>query len=220
MFTSVAARASDFVVEPTGGPDVIAIGCPTVMIGVATPSAKGGPGKPPHGWLGSKLEHGLDLLSGLVLFESVSSAEVGKVEGEAKGDAELDLKKMGGKVQVHAGIMAALLKLQVPLKIRLRIPYSKKFLGVGVTVEGTLLSAGAEIGGGVAINEGGKAFDWTWGAKAGVGVGGLGLKGSVDVADAGDDYPHLAEKSSESPDAPTARGGVGGEPGGGPKSEE
>lgn len=214
-----AARASDFVVEPTGGPDVIAIGCPTVMIGVSTPSPAGGPGKPKRGWLGSLVEGGLDLLSGQVLFESIPSVDLGKASAELKADAELDLKKMGGKVQVHAGAMAALLKGEIPIKIRLRIPYTKQFLGIGVTGEGSLLSAGAEVGGGVAINEKGKMFEVTGGAKAGVGVGGLGVKGSVDVAEAGDAYPHLSEKGSEAPEAPAGEGGGGGAPAGA-KGEE
>ena len=152
-----------------------------------------------------------------MLFESVASAEVGKAKAEAKIDAELGPE--GGKVQGHVGAMVALLKGEIPLKIRVRIPYTKKFLGIGVTGEATLLSAGAEVGGGVAINEGGKAFEATWGAKAGAGVGGLGLKGSVDVADAGDAYPHLSEKGSEPTEGAAAEGG-GGAPGGGAKGED
>lgn len=122
-----AARASDFVIEPTGGPDVITLGCPTVMIGLPSPSPAGGPGKPARSWFGKLVEDGLDQLSGLVLFESVASAEVGKAEAEAKVDGELDLKKMGGKVQAHAGAMVAALKGEVPIKIRIRIPYTKQF---------------------------------------------------------------------------------------------
>jgi|GEM_PF-471233 len=212
-----AARASDFVVEPTGGPDVITLGCPTVLIGPPTPPPTGGPAKPKRGFWGSLVEDGLDMLSGLVLFESVASAEVGKAEAEVKIDGEIGPE--GGKVQAHAGAMAAVLKGEIPIKIRLRIPYTKQFLGIGVTGEGTLLSAGAEAGGGVKINEGGKAFELTGGAKAGVGVGGLGVKGSVDVAEAGDDYPHLSEKGGESPKTPAAEGGGAGEPGGA-KGEE
>ena len=215
-----AARASDFVVEPTGGPDVITLGCPTVLIGPATPPPAGGPAKPKRGFWGSLVEDGLDMLSGLVLFESVASGELGKAEAEVKADAEIGPK--GGKIQAHAGVMAAVLKGEIPIKIRVRIPYTKQFLGIGVTGEGTLLSAGAEAGGGVKINEGGKAFEMTGGAKAGVGVGGLGVKGTVDVAEAGDDYPHLSEKGpegSEASKAPAAEGGGKAESGGA-KGEE
>lgn len=190
---SPAARASDFIVEPTGGPNVIVLGCPTVLIGVSTAAPTGGPSEPKRGWLGSLFEEGLDLLSGLVLFESVASADLGKAEVELKAGGEVDLSKGEGKVEAGAGAMIAALKGEIPVKVRLRIPFTNQFLGLGVAAEGTLLSAGAEANLRGAINKDGKAVDVSWGAKAGAGVGGVGLKGSVDVAPADDAYPHLAQ---------------------------
>jgi uncharacterized Zn-binding protein involved in type VI secretion len=196
-----AARASDFIVEPTGGPNVILLGCPTVMIGMSTATPAGGPPKPKRSWLGSLVEDGLDLLSGRVLFESVPSADLGKAEVELKAGGEVDLSKGEGKVELGAGAMVAAAKGEIPLKVRLRIPFTNQFLGLGLTGEGTLLSAGAEANARGAINKDGKLFDGSLGAKAGAGVGGLGVKASVDIAPAGEAYPHLApaKPSGEAP---------------------
>jgi uncharacterized Zn-binding protein involved in type VI secretion len=188
-----AARASDFIVEPTGGPNVILLGCPTVMIGVSTATPAGGPPKPKRSWLGSLVEGGLDLLSGLVLFESVPSADLVKAEVEGKVAGEINLAKGGGKVEAGLGAMIAAAKGELPVKVRLRIPFTNQFLGLGVAVEGTLLSAGAEANARLAIKQDGKLFDTSWGAKAGVGVGGVGVKVSGDVAEPGESYPHLAQ---------------------------
>lgn len=190
---SPAARASDFIVEPTGGPNVIVLGCPTVFVGMSTATPTGGPSQPKRGWLGSLVEQGLDLLSGLVLFESVASADLAKAEVELKAGAEVDLSKREGKVEAGAGAMIAALKGEIPAKVRMRIPFTEQFFGLGVAAEGTLLSAGAEANARGAINTDGKALDVSWGAKAGAGVGGVGLKGSVDIAPAGEAYPHLAQ---------------------------
>lgn len=188
-----AARAGDFIVEPTGGPNVILLGCPTVMIGVSNAPPAGGPSKPKRNWLGSVVEGGLDLLSGLVLFESVPSADLVKVEVEGKVAGELDLAKGGGKAEASLGAMVAAAKGEIPVKVRLRIPFTNQFLGLGVAVEGTLVSVGAEANARAAINSGGKAVDITVGAKVGAGVGGVGVKVSGDVAEAGESYPHLAQ---------------------------
>ena len=166
-----AARAGDFVVEPTGGPDVILLGCTNVFIGpkasppnVAPPAA---PAKPDEPW---------------VLFESVAEGDFLKGEADAKIVAEGDLAKRKGKLEAQAGIMGAVLKGELPLKIRLRIPFTSVYVGLGVTVEGTLLSAGAEAGAGVKVNDGKKFFEATAGAKAGVGIGGVGVKFGLDVS--------------------------------------
>jgi len=163
-----AARATDFVVEASGGPDVIALGLPTVMIGIPTPPPPPPP-KPPEElpW---------------VKFESVATGDA--VGGDLKGNigGEVDLSKRSGKVEASAEAFAAVLKGELPLKVRIRIPYTPYYLGLGVKVEGSLLSAGASANARGVINEGGKLFDGSVGAKAGVGLGGVGVTGSVDIA--------------------------------------
>lgn len=194
-----AARASDFIVEPTGGPDVIMLGCPTVMIGVSAPPPTGAPGKATRSWAGSLLEGALDSLSGLVLFESVPAGDLVKVEVEAKLGGEVDFEKAKGKVEASAGALIAAAKGEIPVKIRLRVPFTNQFLGVGVTAEGSLLSAGAEANARAAFNENGKTAEFSVGAKAGAGLAGAGIKGTADLAPAGEDYPHLAEKKGPAP---------------------
>jgi uncharacterized Zn-binding protein involved in type VI secretion len=163
-----AARATDFVVEASGGPDVIALGFPTVMIGIPTP-----PPPPPP-----KPAEDLPW----VKFESVATGDV--VGGDLKGNVggDIDLSKHSGKVEASVEGFAAVLKGELPLKLRIRIPYSPYYVGLGVKVEGSLLSAGASANARGVINEGGKLFDGSVGAKAGVGLAGVGVTGSVDIA--------------------------------------
>jgi hypothetical protein len=85
-------------------------------------------------------------------------------------------------VEVVGGGEAAGLNGELPLKLRIRIPYTTYYAGLGVTGKGTLLAVGAEAGFGVTINENGKLFDTTWGASAAIGPGGFGAKLSLDVA--------------------------------------
>lgn len=167
-----AARAGDFVTEPVGGPNVIALGCPTVLIGMAAPVAPPPPAPPEP-----KPE---DLP--WVLFESVAAADAVAGEASLKVEGEADLKNRKGKVEVIAGAEAAVLKGELPLKVRIRIPYTTYYLGLGVTGKATLLAVGAEAGAGAKINDGKKLFEGTAGASASIGPGGLGTKFSLDIA--------------------------------------
>ncbi len=164
-----AARASDFVVEISGGPDVIATGCTTVFIGKLTPLPKEAAAEKPKDdpW---------------VIFESVASADVGKGSAEIQAFAEGDLKKLKGKIDLKGGAMLAALEGELPLKVRIKIPFTSHYVGLGVTVSGTLLSAGAEGHIGAKINDGKKLIDTTWGAKVGAGLGGVGIKFGFDIA--------------------------------------
>ncbi len=166
---SPAARATDYVVEPAGGPDVIAIGCPTVMIGKATP--------PPPG---AKTEG--DKSDPWVIFESVGSADVGKGKAGAELGVEADLSKMKGKAQAKGEIEVAVLKGELPLKVRIRIPFTSYYVGLGVKGEGALLTLGAEAHAGVKINDGKTLFEATAGAKVDAGLAGLGLGFGVDIS--------------------------------------
>lgn len=166
-----AIRVGDWVVEPTGGPNVIVMGCPTVHIG--SPAGAAPKAKPPE----PKPE---DLP--FVLVESVAQADIGAAEATAKVEGEVDFKQGKGAVGVELGAVAAGAKASLPLKIRFRIPFTGYFLGLGVTAEGTLGSAGAEAVLGAKINDGKTLFAAKVGAGAHVGVGGLAAKFSVDVA--------------------------------------
>ena len=167
-----AARAGDYVVEPTGGPDVILAGCPSVFIGPPAPPA---PPPPPKG--DPKPE---DLP--WVKFESVASGDFGQAGVEGAIGGEVDIGERKGNLEARAGAFAAALKGELPLKLRVRIPFTTYYAGVGVAVEGSLLSAGAEAGAGVKINDGKTLFAADAGAKAGAGIGGVGVKFGLDIS--------------------------------------
>jgi len=167
-----AARAGDFVTEPSGGPNVIAVGCVSVFIGVSAPIA------PPTPPLSDPEPEDLPW----VLFESVVSGDAASGEASGKLEAEADFKARKGKAEAIVGGELAALKAELPLKLRIRIPYTTYYLGVGVTAKATLLAVGAELGAGAKINDGKKLFEGTAGASASIGPGGLGAKFSLDVA--------------------------------------
>jgi uncharacterized Zn-binding protein involved in type VI secretion len=164
-----AIRMGDWVNEPTGGPNVIVQGCPTVFIG--TPAGAPPPFKPP----------GEDDLP-RVIFESVASAAVGAAEAQAKADASVDLLKAKGAVEGKIGGSAALAKASLPLKVRLRIPFTTYYAGLGVEGTATIGSVGAEAGGKVKVNDGKQLFEVSGGAGAHLG-GGLAAKFSLDVSE-------------------------------------
>lgn len=164
-----AARATDFVVEPTGGPDMIAIGCPTVLIGKPTP---------PASWM-PKAE---DKSDPWVIFESVAKGDIGKGKAGAELGAEADLSKMKGKAEASVEGELAALKGELPLKVRVRIPFTSYYVGLGVKVEGAVLTIGGSAHAGVKINDGKTLFEATAGAKADAGLAGLGLNFGVDIS--------------------------------------
>lgn len=170
-----AARAGDYVLEPTGGPDVILVGCTNVLIGAAAPP----PPKPP------KPEEPKPEDLPWVKFESVASVDSIAGSVDASVNAEYDLEEGEGKIEGKLGAMVVGAKAELPLKLRLRIPFTTYYLGLGVKVEGALLSAGAEAGitGGMKKDlTGKKTYSLSAGAKAGVGPGGGGIKFALDVA--------------------------------------
>lgn len=171
-----AIRVGDFVAEPNGGPNVIVVGCPTVTIGMPAPA--------PDVPAATKPDDELPWM----LVESVAKVDAGAAEAEAKAEGKYDLKKgqlsVGGKI----GASAAALKAELPLKVRLRIPFTSAYLGLGVTAGGTVGSVGAELEGAVKVNdvdqETGKTtwFKASGGGGAHAGVGGASLKFSVDLS--------------------------------------
>jgi uncharacterized Zn-binding protein involved in type VI secretion len=165
-----AIRMGDWVTEPTGGPNVILEGCSTVFIG--TPAGPPPPFTPPDDkddlpW---------------VIFESVVSADVGAAEAEGKAEAHVDLGKGKGALEGKLGASAALAKATVPLKVRLRIPFTSYYGGLGVAGTATIGSVGAEAGGSIKVNDGKQLFSVSGGAGAHLG-GGLAAKFSIDVSE-------------------------------------
>lgn len=166
----LAARAGDVVMEPVGGPNMIVFGCMTVLIGPQAPPAPPfTPPEPPEElpW---------------VKFESVAKGDVGAVEADLQAYAEVSLKDGKAIAEIQGGAAFALFKGELPLKVRIRIPNTAYYIGIGVTGEASLISVGAEAGGGYKINQDGKLFALTGGAKIGAGLGGVGLKFGVDIA--------------------------------------
>ncbi|MEY4576706.1 MAG: hypothetical protein RL701_1409 [Pseudomonadota bacterium] len=170
-----AIRVGDYVLEPTGGANLIVKGAATVSIG----SPAGPPPAPPP----PKPEE-----PPWVIFESVAKADAGTGQAELKVDGNVDLAQRKGALAGQIGASVALLKGELPLKVRLRIPFTEAYLGLGVVASGTLGSLGAEAGGSIKVNEKNektgqtKWFASSGGASVAAGVGGVGLKFSVDVA--------------------------------------
>jgi uncharacterized Zn-binding protein involved in type VI secretion len=165
-----AARASDCLVEAAGGADLILLGCPTVLIGESAPPPAAGAAadKPPE--------------EPSMVLDVVAKGDFLAAEADVQAYAEADLSKGKVVAEAQAGAMAALFKGELPLKVKIPIPGTEFTLGVGVTLEGTLLSAGAEGGMGVVLNDKGKVFDVTGGAKVGAGIGGVGAKFGFEMS--------------------------------------
>jgi uncharacterized Zn-binding protein involved in type VI secretion len=156
----MACRMGDMVVEIPGGPNPIAMGCPTVMIGPAAGSASGDGG---------------DKGTGL--------KATGKATGDvltAKAEAELSVVANKDKVMAtaKAGAMAAVLKGNIDLGLSIPIPFTDHAITLGASGEGTLLSAGAEGEASAGWSKE-KGYQAKIGGKVGVGLGGVGVGFSV-----------------------------------------
>lgn len=165
-----ACRAGDVVMETPGGPNPIVAGCPTVMIGEVPPPPKPPPPPPPPG---AKVD-----LTG--------TGDVNTVEGEAKALASVDLAKREASAEAKVGGIAAVAKGQIHGALKVRIPFTTHYVGVGGTAEGSLGSIGAEVGLGGYINKADpvtgvkKLFKLDGGGRLAGGVG-AGLKFSLEI---------------------------------------
>lgn len=169
-----AVRVGDYVLEPTGGANVIVKGALTVSIGSPAPAPPAVPTpKAELPWM---------------ILESVAKLDVGAADAEGKVEGAVDLSKGSGSASAQIGATAALLKGELPLKVRIRIPFTSAYLGLGVTGAATVGSVGVEAGVSGKINQKDeKTGQTTWfgigfGAGANAGVGGASLKFSVDVS--------------------------------------
>lgn len=151
----MACRMGDMVVEIPGGPNPIVMGCPTVMIGSAGAGGGGGGAKAGGGPTVSGEASG-DLLT---------------AKAEAKAGIVVD--KDQAQLEAKAGAMAAV--AQGELKGALNIPlWGDHSVSLGVGVQGSVLSAGAEAHADAGWNKD-QGFHVGAGAKAGVGLGGAGI---------------------------------------------
>jgi hypothetical protein len=68
-----------------------------------------------------------------------------------------------------------------PLKVKIPVPGTEYSLGLGLTLEASLFSAGVEGGFGAALNDGKKLIRVSGGAKAGAGLFGVGAKFGLEL---------------------------------------
>lgn len=163
----MACRMGDSVVETPGGPNVIVLGCPTVMIGSAG-SGVGGDGVASGG--AGAASTGTKLTGG-------AKGDIGVIEAEAALEANFDLKKKVG-VTAKAGGLVAVAKGSVEGGLTIPL-WGSHSITFGGTAEGSLLSAGASAE---------ASANWTpekggtikLGAKVGAGLG-VGLGFSLNV---------------------------------------
>jgi uncharacterized Zn-binding protein involved in type VI secretion len=154
----MACRISDMVVEIPGGPNAIAVGCPTVFIG----SAGGGGGAPGGGGgaagggavaapVESKEGEGLTV-------DASGEGDIGTASLEA--NAGIVLNKEGVKASGKLNAMAAVAKGKIEGGITFPLPggHSVRF---GGGVGGSVLSIGAEVHGDASVSkEEGIHFSW------------------------------------------------------------
>ena len=107
---------------------------------------------------------------------ALAKGDLGAAEADAQVYGEIDLNKGKVVAEAQAGALAAAFKGELPLNVQVPIVGTDFTLSIGVTLEGTLLSAGAEAGAGLVLNDNGKVIDFTTGAKVGAGLGGAGAK--------------------------------------------
>ena len=152
------------MVEVPPGPDAIAMGCTTVLIGQSGSGGSLGDEKKE-----AKVENEL----------AVSGSAEGKYL-TAEGSLELSAtaNKDGVGVKAKAGGMLAYLKGTLEGGVSIPIPFTSHAITRGAKAEGTLLSAGAEAEASAGYTKE-KGYQATLGAKVGAGLGGVGLGFSV-----------------------------------------
>lgn len=173
----MACRVGDMVVEIPGGPNPIAMGCPTVMIGEAGSGAGEGGG----GDGGEKKEPAPNVKG-----ELTAKGDLGTVEGNVALGAQIDLKSKEASAKAEIGGLAALAKGEISGALKFRIPFTEHYVGIGSTLEGSAGSIGAKAGGEAYFNKVDPAtgkrvlFKGSAGAKGALGLGG-GLKFSLTI---------------------------------------
>ncbi len=157
----MACRIGDIVVEVPGGPNPVAMGCPTVLIG-DTGGGGGGAGAGAPAAADKKDDPSLKVK--------------GKAEGDlltVEADAKLGVEVSKDKVEAtaKAGAMAAAAKGSIEGAIEIPIPFTDHVIILGGKAEGSALSAGveAEASAGWSEEEG---YHASFGFGAALGFGG------------------------------------------------
>ncbi len=155
----MACRVGDMIVEIPGGPNPIAMGCPTVHIG----SAGGGGG-------GGGAKKG-------TCFKASGEAEGNVGTAEAEAEASVKVNKDEQEATLKAGAMVAAAKGSVQGSLTIPL-WGDHSLTLGGSAEGTLGSLGAE-GEFSAGHSKEKGWHLKAGGKAGAVLGGVGLGFSI-----------------------------------------
>jgi len=154
----MACRMGDIVVEIPGGPNPIASGCPSVMIGEMGSGAGGAAAGKPHDWLDIDAEGNL-------------------LTAEAEANLGIEYKDGSLDATAKAGAMAAVAEGEVEGKFRIPIPFTDYSFTVGGTAGGSVASIGAEAEASMKINRKDpktgktKLFDSKVGASVAAGLG-------------------------------------------------
>jgi uncharacterized Zn-binding protein involved in type VI secretion len=167
---SPAARAGDYVLEPGGGANVILRGESTVLIG---PRAAAPP-QPQVSVLPEELPW--------VKLEAILQEDIGVATLDAAAATEARFDDLRYRAELQAGFAVAAAEAELPARLRIRIPGTAHYLGLGVTPQVAALGVGAEAGAGANLDPTAGRFELTAGAKVSLGVG-AGIKFSIDVSD-------------------------------------
>lgn len=164
-----AARAGDYVVEPGAGTNVIVGGCAQVLVGKPAPL-------PPEIVVAEAVPDELPW----VKLEALLEEDLGKFGYDVALDADVDAAQERLRIEALVGSAFSAVELGLKLRLRLRIPNTATYLGIGVSPK-------MSVGGGLEAAAGferstGKGWKLSAGSKAGWGVG-AGAKFSIDVAE-------------------------------------
>jgi hypothetical protein len=168
---SPAARAGDYVLEPGGGANVILAGERTVLIG---PRASA----PPKPRVAQLLPEELPW----VKLEAILQEDLGtaNIDVAAAAGYSFEERRAGGELQ--AGGMLAAAAAELPVRLRIRIPGSASYLGIGVTPQFTVLGLAAQAGVAAKLDPAKRRFELSSGTKGSVGIG-AGIKFSIDLSE-------------------------------------
>ncbi len=155
-----AVRVGDAIVETAGGPNPVATGASSVLLGTPGPPVDAVvpvPAPPPSGaaqWLDADI-----------------TAMIGRLKlgAQAGGERTEDGAQLGLKASAKASVVAG--EVEGSWKIPLSDDWS---ISLGVKGEGSLLSAGAEAGGGLSLGSKGAGTKRRWGLdqwRVGAGAG-------------------------------------------------
>lgn len=167
---SPAARAGDYVLEPGGGANVILRGESTVLIG---PRALAPP-EPEVSVLPEELPW--------VKLEAILKEDLGTASLDAAAAMEASVDDVTYRAELQVGGAIAAAEAELPVRLRIRIPGTAHYLGLGVTPQVAALGVGGDAGARATLDPKARRFELSAGAKVSLGVG-AGTKFSIDVSE-------------------------------------